>query len=164
VAFASWNVQFAYMMSLSISKFAYRIANCISCKDFYHVDVTELHQLLVRNMKRYRILLGISQADLAERAGISVGFVGEVEMGRKFPSPEKLEAIAHVLGLRPFRLLMGPEDVTDAMGPDAVFETAEKLKKRLSDEIDDFVREADPNKPKPPPDYYDEKGKRLRGR
>jgi transcriptional regulator with XRE-family HTH domain len=115
-------------------------------------------------MKRYRILLGITQAELAEKAGISVGYVGEVEMGRKFPSPEKLEAIARVLDLRPFRLLMGPEDITDAMGPDAIYETAEKLKRRLSDEIDDFVNEADPNRPKPPPVYYDVHGKRLRGR
>jgi transcriptional regulator with XRE-family HTH domain len=126
--------------------------------------VTELHRLLVRNMKRYRVLIGITQAELAERAGISVGYVGEVEMGRKFPSPEKLEAIARVLELRPFRLLMGPEDVTDAMGPDAVYETAEKLKKLITEGIDDFVREADPNKPKPPPVYFDENGKRLRGR
>jgi len=115
-------------------------------------------------MKRYRVLLGITQAELAERAGISVGYVGEVEMGRKFPSPEKLEGIARALGLRPFRLLMGPEDVTDAMGPDAIYETAEKLKKLLSEEIDTFVREADPNKPKPSPELFDEKGRRLRGR
>lgn len=113
-------------------------------------------------MKRYRILLGITQAQLAERAGISVGYVGEVEMGRKFPSPEKLEGIARALDLRPFRLLMGPEDVTDAMGPDAVYETAEKLKQRISDEIDEFVKEADPNN-KPPLIYYSN-GKRLRGR
>jgi hypothetical protein len=59
---------------------------------------------------------------------------------------------------------MGPDDVTDAMGPDAVYETAEKLKKRISEEIDDFVREADPNAPKAPPVYFDGKGKRLRGR
>ncbi len=115
-------------------------------------------------MKRYRILLGITQAELAERADISVGYVGEVEMGHKFPSPEKLEGIARALGLRPFRLLMGPDDVTDAMGPDAVYETAEKLKKRLSEEIDSFVRDADPNKTKPPPEYLDSKGRRLRGR
>jgi transcriptional regulator with XRE-family HTH domain len=115
-------------------------------------------------MKRYRVLLGITQAELAERAGISVGYVGEVEMGRKFPSPEKLEGIARALGLRPFRLLMGPEDVTDAMGPDAIYETAEKLKKLLSEEIDTFVREADPSKPKPSPELFDEKGRRLRGR
>lgn len=137
-------------------------ANCFSTPGFYHVLVTELHQLLVRNMKRHRVLLGITQAELAERAGISVGYVGEVEMGRKFPSPEKLEGIARALGLRPFRLLMGPEDVTDAMGPDAVYETAERLKKLLSEEIDTFVREADPNKP--PPERLDELGRRHRGR
>jgi hypothetical protein len=87
-----------------------------------------------------------------------------ITLGRKFPSPEKLEAIARVLGLRPFRLLMGPGDVTDAMGPDAVYETAEKLKKRLSEDIDDFVREADPSKAKSPSVFYDEGGKRIRGR
>ncbi len=115
-------------------------------------------------MKRQRALLGLTQADLAEKAGISVGYVGELEMGRKFPSAENLEGIAQALKLRPFRLLMGPEDVTDAMGPDAAYETAEKLKKRLSDEIDSFVREADPNKPKPPVEYFDSKGKRIKGR
>jgi len=124
--------------------------------------LTELHRLLVRNMKRYRLLLGITQAELAERAGISAGYVGEVEMGRKFPSPEKFEGIARALDLRPFRLLMGPEDVTDAMGPDAVYETAEKLKARLSNEIDEFVKEVDPNS-KPPPVYY-QNGKRIRSR
>lgn len=113
-------------------------------------------------MKRYRILLGITQAELAERAGISVGYVGEVEMGRKFPSPEKFEGIARALELRPFRLLMGPEDVTDAMGPDAVYETAEKLKARLSKEIDEFVKEVDPDKQPIPMKYYN--GKRIRGR
>jgi transcriptional regulator with XRE-family HTH domain len=132
--------------------------------DFYHVLVTESHEILFKNMKRYRKLLGITQAELAERAGISVGYVGEVEMGRKFPSAEKLEGIARALGLRPFRLLMGPDDITDAMGPEAVYETAEKLKKRLSEEIDTFVRNADPNTPKPPPEYFDAKGKRIKGR
>jgi transcriptional regulator with XRE-family HTH domain len=115
-------------------------------------------------MKIYRAFLGINQADLAKKAGLSVGYIGEVEIGRKFPSPVKLEAIAAALGLRPFRLLMGPNDVTDAMGPDAVFEIGEKIKKRLADDIDAFVHEMDPNKPRPPRDFYDESGKRLRGR
>jgi transcriptional regulator with XRE-family HTH domain len=155
---------FAFQAQLSNRERYMPNASCNSVQGFYHSGVTESHRLLLRNMKRYRILLGISQAELAERAGMSVGYIGEVEIGRKFPSPEKLEAIARVLGLRPFRLLMGPDDVTDAMGPDAVYETAEKLKKRLSEEIDEFVREADPNKPKAPPVFYDERGKRIRGR
>jgi transcriptional regulator with XRE-family HTH domain len=115
-------------------------------------------------MKLYRAHLGISQAVLAERSGLSVGYIGEVEIGRKFPSPEKLEAISRALGLRPFRLLMGPDDVTDAMGPNAAFETAEKLKKRLFLEIDAFVQDVDPNKPKSPGVYFDSNGRRIRGR
>ena len=111
-------------------------------------------------MKRYRLLLGLSQAQLAEKAGISVGYVGEVEMGRKFPSAEKLESIARALELRPYRLLMGPEDLTDAMGPEAVYETAEKLKERLEREIDDFVSEVEPKGKKPRP----RGGKRSNGR
>jgi transcriptional regulator with XRE-family HTH domain len=154
----------ALSVSLSNRERYHHIANCFSSLDFYHVMVTELHQLLVRNMKRYRILLGITQAELAEKAGISVGYVGEVEMGRKYPSPEKFEGIALALGVRPFRLIMGPEDVTDAMGPDAVYETAERLKKRLSAEIDTFVRESDPTAPKPPPERFDSRGRRIKGR
>jgi transcriptional regulator with XRE-family HTH domain len=126
--------------------------------------VPALHAILASNIKRYRVIFGISQAELAERAGISSGFVAEIEIERKYPSLEKLEAISRVFGLRPFRLLMGPDDVTDAMGPDAIYETAEKLKKRLSASIDEFVHETDPNKPPLPTEYYDFNGKRIRGR
>jgi transcriptional regulator with XRE-family HTH domain len=125
--------------------------------------VTELHQLLIRNMKRNRSLLGISQAELAERAGVSAGYIGEVEVGRKFPSALKLEAIARGLGLRPYRLFMGPEDLADAVGQEAVYETAERLKRRIYEEIDDFVREAEPSRPKAP-EARAERVKRGKGR
>ncbi len=130
----------------------------------YYASMTELRKILLRNMKIYRAYLGLNQADLAKKAGLSVGYIGEIEIGERFPSDEKLEAIAAALGLRPFRLLMGPDDVTDAMGPDAVFETGEKMKKRLVDVINSFVSEMDPNRPKPPPVFYDESGRRMRGR
>lgn len=126
------------------------------------MEKTELHSLLVRNMKRQRLLLGLTQAELAKRSGSSVGYIGEVELGRKFPSAGKLEGIARGLETRPFRLLMGPEDVTDAMGPEAVFETAEKLKARLEREIDAFVGELDPGNKSHRARKVD--GKPLRGR
>lgn len=124
----------------------------------------ELHGLLADNIRRYRAYFGLSQAELGRRAGVSPGFIAEIEIGRKLPSLEKLAAIAGVLNLRPFRLLMGAQDVTDAMGPQAVYETAEKLKKRLTSSIDEFVRAADPDRPQPPQEFYDAKGRRLRGR
>lgn len=95
-------------------------------------------------MKRRRALLALSQAELAERAGISSGYVGEVEMGRKYPSPEILERIAAALEVRPYRLLMSDEDVAAVAGREAVYEAADWLKSRLGEGIDDMVRELSP--------------------
>jgi len=110
--------------------------------------VTELHRNLIRVMKRRRKALALSQAMLAEKAGISSGYVGEVEMGRKYPSPEILEQIAAALEVRPYRLLMSDEDVAEAAGREAVYAAADSLKRRLGDrlgaELDEWVREVSP--------------------
>ena len=106
--------------------------------------VTELRRNLIHNMKRRRALLAISQMELADRADISAGYVGEVEMGRKFPSPEILERIAKALGVRPYRLLMGAEDVADAAGADAVYDAADKIKERIDRDLEELMRSLDP--------------------
>ena len=135
-------------------------ANCNSRPRPYHGRVTELHRNLIRSMKRRRSFLAISQMELAERAGISPGYVGEVEMGRKYPSPDILERIAAALEVRPYRLLMSDEDVADAAGQDAVYEAADRLKQRLSEGLDELVsglaapasprREPETRKPRSP--------------
>jgi transcriptional regulator with XRE-family HTH domain len=101
-------------------------------------------------MKRRRAKLAISQMELAERAGISPGYVGEVEMGRKFPSPEILERIASALGIRPYRLFMSDADAAAAAGPEAVYEAADRIKQRLGEGIDDMVRDISPLGGRPP--------------
>jgi transcriptional regulator with XRE-family HTH domain len=144
--------------TLSISKRRTLPANCFCPQCFYYCGVTEIHRNLVRNMKRHRTLLGISQMELAERSGLSVGYVGEIEMGRKYPSDKKLEAIAKALGVKPFRLIMGPEDLTDALGQDALYETAGRIKERLERELDEIVRGMDP-KARPAQDERKKRGR-----
>jgi len=61
--------------------------------------MTNLRQLLTFNMKKARQKLGLSQARLAEKAGLSTQYVAMIEICRKFPSPEILEQIASALGL-----------------------------------------------------------------
>ena len=123
-------------------------ANCFWPALPYYGLVTELHRNLIRVMKRRRKALALSQAMLAEKAGISSGYVGEVEMGRKYPSPEILEQIAAALEVRPYRLLMSDEDVAEAAGREAVYAAADSLKRRLGDrlgaELDEWVREVSP--------------------
>ena len=72
--------------------------------------MTELHRSLATNLKAHRQRWGFSQADLAERSGISVGFVGDIEVAVKFPSAEVLEKLAQALHIRPYQLLLTPSD------------------------------------------------------
>jgi transcriptional regulator with XRE-family HTH domain len=95
-------------------------------------------------MKRQRAQLAISQMELAERAGISAGYVGEIEMGRKFPTPEVLERLADALEVRPFRLLMSPDDVADSAGLDAVYDAAGRIRERLEQDLDEFMKDLKP--------------------
>jgi transcriptional regulator with XRE-family HTH domain len=52
-------------------------------------------------MKENRNRLGLSQARLAERSGISTQYIAMIEMTRKFPTPEILERIASALEIDP---------------------------------------------------------------
>jgi transcriptional regulator with XRE-family HTH domain len=43
---------------------------------------------------------------LAERAGLTTSFIGEVEICRKYPRPQTLQKIADALGLKPYQLFV----------------------------------------------------------
>jgi transcriptional regulator with XRE-family HTH domain len=55
-------------------------------------------------MKENRNRLGLSQARLAERSGISTQYIAMIELTRKFPTPEILERIASALEIDPSEL------------------------------------------------------------
>jgi transcriptional regulator with XRE-family HTH domain len=67
--------------------------------------------LLSRNLRQLRVDSGLSQAELAKKAGISIPYLGAVERGDKWPSPTTLAALAHSLGLEPYVLLL-PEGMS----------------------------------------------------
>jgi transcriptional regulator with XRE-family HTH domain len=70
-----------------------------------------LRGLVSRNIKQFRMISGLSQEKLAEKAGISVPFLGAIERGEKWPSPETFANIAHGLEVEPYDL-MKPENVS----------------------------------------------------
>ena len=70
-----------------------------------------LKNLLGHNIKLFRIHSGFSQAELAEKAGISVPYLGAVERGDKWPSPTTLAEIARSLRQEPYDLLK-PENTS----------------------------------------------------
>jgi transcriptional regulator with XRE-family HTH domain len=95
--------------------------------------VSEIRDNLVRNVKRRRGQLGISQMELASRAELSSGYIGEIEMGRKFPTPEVLERLAAALETKPFTLIMGEDDVAESA---AFYVAVDAIRERLNREMD----------------------------
>ena len=59
--------------------------------------MTSLRALLSHNIKEQRRILGITQAKLAEKVKTSTHYIGQIELGNKFPTPEMLERIAAAL-------------------------------------------------------------------
>jgi transcriptional regulator with XRE-family HTH domain len=61
-----------------------------------------LKEIFIQNLKEFRKQEGISQMKLAEYCDTSLGYIGEIEIGRKFPSTEMIEKIASVLRIEPY--------------------------------------------------------------
>jgi transcriptional regulator with XRE-family HTH domain len=61
--------------------------------------MTNIRDVLAKNMKAYRNALGLSQAKLAEKVDTSTHYIGMIETKNNFPSPEMLERIAAAIGI-----------------------------------------------------------------
>ena len=59
--------------------------------------MTSLRALLSHNIKEQHRILGVTQARLAEKVETSTHYIGQIELGNKFPTPEMLERIAAAL-------------------------------------------------------------------
>jgi transcriptional regulator with XRE-family HTH domain len=74
----------------------------------------ELREILSLNIKEYRNHCNLSQMDLAQKLGISVNFLCNIEQGKKWVSPQTLIKFATALNIQPYQLFM-PKD---ALPPD----------------------------------------------
>jgi transcriptional regulator with XRE-family HTH domain len=77
--------------------------------------MTNLRDLLSKNMKAYRHALGLSQAKLAEKVDTSSHYIGMIEAQKKFPTPEMLERIASSLGIDTIALFSKDIDLSETM-------------------------------------------------
>lgn len=104
--------------------------------------MTELHRALARNMKTRRGILKLSQMELAERAELSSGYIGELEIGRKYPAPEVLERLALALETRPYRLVMTERDQLEAAqtaGQEAFYAAADEFRSRVARDLEEML-------------------------
>jgi transcriptional regulator with XRE-family HTH domain len=63
-----------------------------------------LQQIFIANLKKKRKEYGISQMKLSEMCETASNYIGQIEMGRRIPSFEKIEKIASALGIASYEL------------------------------------------------------------
>jgi transcriptional regulator with XRE-family HTH domain len=67
----------------------------------------ELKGILGKNIKYFRLQRPFSQAELAEKANISITFLSNIERGNNYPQAGTLCKIAGVLGINVWELFKG---------------------------------------------------------
>ena len=72
-----------------------------------------VNRALGRTISKLRHNLGLSQEELADRAGIHRTYVSQLERGIKSPTLAVLIKVARALDTTPSRLLCGVEDEVD---------------------------------------------------
>jgi transcriptional regulator with XRE-family HTH domain len=72
-------------------------------------------EILAKNLKENRKKLGLTQAELAEKADISTNFVAMIELKHKFPAPETLDRLATALDLQVPDLFIGQASQEDTL-------------------------------------------------
>jgi len=61
-------------------------------------------ELFISNLKDFRKIHKFSQAKLAELCESSQAYIAEIEVGKKFPSPDMIEKIASALEIESYCL------------------------------------------------------------
>jgi len=64
----------------------------------------EFRDIVRGNIKRYRYYRKWTQAELAEKIGISINFLSDIENGKRWISPANMVKFAAVLNIEPFEL------------------------------------------------------------
>lgn len=96
--------------------------------------MTKVQECLALNIKKYRRMLNITQEQLAERAKSSTTYIGTIEIGQKFPSPQMIERIADALNVDSLKLFQPSSNLGNGDNIDVY-----ALKKTLMENIEKAV-------------------------
>ncbi|WP_296333107.1 helix-turn-helix transcriptional regulator [uncultured Treponema sp.] len=66
----------------------------------------ELQKIFSTNLRAARIRANLSQLKLAEKANLSVGYICDLESGRRWGTPETFSKLSNALDMHPYELLL----------------------------------------------------------
>ncbi len=99
--------------------------------------MTKVQKCLAANMKKFRKERHLTQEQLAEKVETSTNYIGTIEIGKKFPSPQMIERIAQALEIDSLQLFQTNTSFTTKNPVDV-----ELLKKSLMKNIQTAVNKS----------------------
>ena len=100
--------------------------------------MADVRILLAKNIKRFREISGMSQMDLAKKAGCSPTLIGKIEIMKRFPSADSLNRIADALKVAPADLFASADDDSEAA---KFIASLQKRKSQLKSEVNKAIDE-----------------------
>jgi len=103
------------------------------------MDGKAVKALLGKNIKFLRSEKRLTQAVLAEKAGISIIFLSSIERGTKYPKADILARLAKVLKVEVFQLFKG--DLVPSDSKELVTRLSKDISKKINSALDDIFKQ-----------------------
>ncbi|MBP3743724.1 MAG: helix-turn-helix transcriptional regulator [Treponema sp.] len=102
----------------------------------------EYQKCFIENMKYYRKIKGLTQAELAEQCNVSNGTIGNIETGLTKPSFDLIIQLSMALGIKPEYLFHTEEHVQQPKKEDNSFSKyqLERLKNVLDSSVTEIIK------------------------
>lgn len=104
-----------------------------------------------KNIRKYRLMKKLRQEDLAEKADLSINYIGAIERGEKIPSLEALIVIINALGVSADMILVDVIDTGYVVKNSLLAEKMDKLsaddRAKIYDVIDTMIKHSTQVKP-----------------
>src|SRR6056297_1979967 len=98
----------------------------------------------IANLKRFRRRQGLTEEKLAELCNLTCAYIGEIEIGRKFPSHTALDKFSEALRVKPYQLLADENDIEAFDKQELLTQICERLEvvipTKIRDEVMGFER------------------------
>lgn len=97
------------------------------------MEPSEIKKVFTSNIKKYRKLNGMTQMELSIAADLSVGFLCDLESGKKWGTLETMAKLAKALNIKPYQLLLPEEDENASVH---IHKDLSELSKNLKNSVD----------------------------
>ena len=101
----------------------------------------QLLEILSSNIRRIRNEMKYSQSELAEHAGISTGYMCDIENSKKWPGAEKLASLASVLKVQPYQLFLPNVDSPPLESHQALSYFSRSIKMAMVNTVDEVLED-----------------------